>query len=127
MVGVNVGLVTAHDPVAIIPAAILNAGVAAFDLPGQPEFKIAEQSLTPDQKGVSLRWVLWRCSSHDGAIDNGPELGIPVPPGERLAIEELHESRLTFLSGQCVGRYGPGRRAQNANDCKHADKLYVTH
>ena len=101
--GVDIGLIAADDKIAVIFAAVLHAAVAAGDPVFQPQFKVVERALPPDEEGVSLGRILGRRLPDDGAILHRPELRLPLPALQACAVEDRHEAG---ISRRRLGRGG---------------------
>ncbi len=88
----EVGLVAADNKVSEVAAAVLDAAIA----PGEPvlefELEVVHEPCSPDEKGVALRGILGRCLPDDRAVLDTPELGLPLPAGQGLTVEDRHEA-----------------------------------
>jgi len=105
-------LVAAHDEVAEVLAAILDAGVArvAGEAVGETQLEVADDLLLVavlgDEEVVTLGGVFLGGGAGDGAVLDGPVFLAALPAVEGLAIEQGFEARL-------VGGEG-GEREQRA-------------
>ena len=96
---IKIGLVALDDPLLHFLAAILHAGIAADNLKLQPQLKIADFALSPDEKGVSLRRLLGSGLAGNRAVFDAPEVRVAIPALERLAVEEGRKAGLVFGEG----------------------------
>ena len=95
----KVRLITADDG-AELPglghlAAILDAGVALLDAVGKAQLEVSDVAAFPDEERVvvDLGVRITAGDADDGAVAHGPELGITIPAGEILAVEQALEAR----------------------------------
>jgi hypothetical protein len=90
--GVDVALITGDGPGAYFgqwAGAVLDAGiVVADDADGGAEFEVFDGAGAPDEEGVVLGTFGAGAGADDGAVLDLPELGIAVPAGEVLAVEQ---------------------------------------
>src|SRR5262249_34312866 len=113
--GFEVGLVAADDPVPFVLAAILNARIAIHDSIGQPQLEIVDQSVPPDQEGISLSGVLGSRLTGNYSFLNRPEFRIAVPACQILSVEEALETRFDVGCG-VLRIAGTGRGEENQPD-----------
>ena len=101
-IGMDVALVAADDPLADLRqrlAAILDAGVAGGALHLGAEFEILHDAV-PDEELIVGEVVRSLGLAGDRAVLDGPELGVAVPAGQGLAVEERLEAFLGRKRGE---------------------------
>ena len=102
----EVALIAAHDGVAEILAAVLDAAVAAGDSILQLQFKVIKVALPPDQERVAFGGLFGRRLTDDRTVLHRPELGLPLPAFERRAVEDRHESGIVGGDSRRTTRKG---------------------
>src|SRR5262245_57362644 len=75
----EVGLVSASDPVSQILAAILDARVSTDNPIRQAELEVFNRPIFPNQERIALSWVVGCRLASNQSILHGPQLGIAVP------------------------------------------------
>ena len=114
----DVALVAADDPLADfgeLLAAILDAGVAGGALDLGPQLEVLHDAAAPDDELIIREMVGPLGLAGEGTFLDGPELRVPVPAGEGLAVED----RLEAVLGRKRGEGGQQERQQRREGVSH--------
>jgi hypothetical protein len=85
---VDIGLVTADVEFAEVLAPVLDSRVAPLDPKPKAQFKIIDRTTLPDQERIRLERSFRRRPPRNRAVLNRPIPFVPLPAGERLAVEQ---------------------------------------
>ena len=106
-------------------AAVLNAGVALLDPVGEAQLKVSDFAALPDEESVviDLGVRVAAGDAGDGAVLDGPELGVSIPAGEILAVEQALEARFEIGGGGGEG----GLQAAKAEGKRDETRGWLLH
>ena len=83
----DLGLITADDPVAHVLTAILHTGVAVPYAELQPQLEIPQRTAAPDKERIAAGWFCNSGLASNDAILNRPQAHITVPAAQVFAVE----------------------------------------
>ena len=93
----NVTLITTDGPfpyLGQLATSVLDTGIVACLTKRNSQFKIFDFTTAPNQKLIVRKRLVGFGDARDGTVLYAPQLGISVPAGKVLAIEEATFLRL---------------------------------